>query len=300
MWWSYLFGLLVGICFYSITSAFGYSVAEANALEQRKDWNAVLKYGQAWTQAESNNSNAWGVVCVAYFLGFNRPDLALEPAKRGVTLAPKEPGAWNALGWIYRRLKRYPDAVEALNHAVDLAPHNGNFWNNLAAAYAEEDNYTMTLQTLEKQAQSAGPYQNELLWYNLGNAFLTVAASTRVGPTAGRPPNDVLREAVNAYQHCLKLNPRYANAWNNLGIAAQALGDTQSALNDYQHSASLGNPLAQKNYVDLQNTIAAEKAAADARAAVDSQTPNWIKSLHHAQWNWDHDLGLQATRARPQ
>jgi len=58
MWRSYLFGLL-GICFYSITSAFGYSVAEANALEQRKDWDAVLKYGQAWTQAEPNNSNAW-------------------------------------------------------------------------------------------------------------------------------------------------------------------------------------------------------------------------------------------------
>jgi len=98
MWRSYLFGLFVGIRFYSITSAFGYSVAEANALEQRKDWDAVLKYGQAWTQAEPNNSNAWGVVCVAYFLGFNRPDLALEPAKRSVTVDPKEPGSLDRVG----------------------------------------------------------------------------------------------------------------------------------------------------------------------------------------------------------
>jgi tetratricopeptide (TPR) repeat protein len=86
------------------------------------------------------------------------------------------------------KLKRYPDAVEAFNHAVDLAPRNGNFWNNLAGAYSEEQNYTMTLQTLEKQEQNAGPYLNDLLWYNLGNALLTVAASTRVGATAGRAP----------------------------------------------------------------------------------------------------------------
>jgi superkiller protein 3 len=300
MWRKYLFALIVGFSLCSISSVLAYSVPEVTALEQRNDWNAVVRYAQAWTQAEPNNSNAWGALSVAYFFGLNQPDLALEPAKRGIALAPKEPGAWNALGSIYRKLKRYSDAVEALNHAVDLAPHNGIYWNNLAAAYSEQGNYTMTLQTLQKQAQSAGPYQNELLWYNLGNAFLTVAASTRVGPTAGRSPNDVLREAVNAYQRCLRMNPRYANAWNNLGMAAQALGDTQSALNDYQHAASLGNPVAQKNYIDLQNTIAAQKAAADAGAAADSQIPSWIKNLHQGQWNWDHDLGLQATRARPQ
>jgi hypothetical protein len=83
-------------------------------------------------------------------------------------------------------------------------------------------------------------------------------------------------------------------------MAAQALGDTQSALNDYQHAASLGNPVAQKNYIDLQNAIAAQKAAADAGAAADSNVPSWVKAKERSQWNWDHDLGLQATRARPQ
>jgi len=286
MWRSYLFGLLVGICFYSITSAFGYSVAEANTLEQRKDWDAVLKYGQAWTQAEPNNSNAWGVVCVAYFLGFNRPDLALEPAKRGVTLAPKEPGSWTGLGWINDKLQRYSDAAEAFNHAVELAPHNGNYWNNLAGAYSRADNYRMALQTLEKQAQNAGPYQNAQLWFNLGNAFKTIAASTSVRREAGRSFSEILREAVDAYQQCLKINPRSGDAWNELGVVAEALGDRQSALNDYQRAASLGAPFGQQNFIALQNTIAAEKARADAVAAANAQVPSWIRAKERAQWKW--------------
>ena len=286
MWRSYLFGLLVGICFYSITSAFGYSVAEANTLEQRKDWDAVLKYGQAWTQAEPNNSNAWGVVCVAYFLGFNRPDLALEPAKRGVTLAPKEPGSWTGLGWINDKLQRYSDAIEAFNHAVGLAPRNGNYWNNLASAYSDEGNYRMALQTLEKQAQNAGPYQNAQLWFNLGNAFKTIAASTSVRREAGRSFSEILREAVDAYQQCLKINPRSGDAWNELGVVAEALGDRQSALNDYQRAASLGAPFGQQNFIALQNTIAAEKARADAVAAANAQVPSWIRTKERAQWKW--------------
>ena len=300
MWRSYLFVLVAGISFYGVSSALGYSLAEANALEQRKDWDGAVKYAQAWTQAEPNNSNAWGVLSVAYFFGFNRPDLALEPAKHGIAMAPKEPGAWTGLGWIYMKLKHYPDAVDAFRHAVDLAPHNGNFWNNLAAAYSEEGNYRMELQTLEKQVQTAGPYQNDDLWYNLGNGLSTVAASIRNGATSGRSSEEVLREALNAYQQCLRLNPRYGKAWNNLGIAEEALGATQNALNDYQRAASLGDAFGRQNYANLQDAIAAANARAAAGSMSGSSVPSWMSSKQRAQWDWDHDLSKQVSYARPQ
>jgi tetratricopeptide (TPR) repeat protein len=300
MWRGYLFGLLVGICSYSISSVLGYSLAEANALKQRKDWDAVLKYGQAWTQAEPNNSNAWGVIAIAYLDGFNRPDLALEPTRRGIALTPKEPGVWSTMGWIYKKLNRHSEAVDAFSHAVDLAPHNGTYWNNLAVAYWEEDNYRMALQTLEKQAQNAGPYQNAQLWYNLGIAFKTIAASTSVRHEAGRSFSDILREAVNAYQQCLKINPRSGDAWNELGVMAEALGDRQSALNDYQRAASLGAPFGQQNFIALQNTIAAEKARGDAVAAANAQVPSWIRAKERAQWAWGQSYYLQHTQPFPQ
>jgi tetratricopeptide (TPR) repeat protein len=238
--------------------------------------------------------------CGSIFFGLNRPDLALDPTKRGIALAPNEPGVWTTLGWIYRNLKRYSDSVDAFAHAVDLAPRNGNFWNNLAAAYSDEGNYRMTLQTLEKQAQTAGPYQDDVLWYNLGNGLSSVAASTRNGAISGRSADEILREAVYAYQQCLQLNPRYVNAWNNLGVAAEALGDRQSALNDYQRAASLGDPFGRTNYIGLQNTIAAEKARAAAGSRPGSNVPSWVAAKERRQWEWAHDYYLRTTRPRPE
>jgi tetratricopeptide (TPR) repeat protein len=144
----------------------------------------------------------------------------------------------------------------------------------------------MALQTLEKQAQNAGPYQNAQLWFNLGNAFKNVAASTSVRREAGRSFSEILGEAVDAYQQCLKINPRSGDAWNELGVVAEALGDRQSALNDYQRAASLGAPFGQQNFIALQNTIAAEKARADAVAAANARVPSWIRAKERAQWKW--------------
>jgi len=266
---------------------YAYSLAEVQALERKQDWNALLQYGQAWTKAEPNNSNAWAAVSVAYFF-LNKPDLALEPTKRGVELAPREPGAWTGLGQVYAKLKQWPGAVDAYTHAVDLNPRNGNYWNNLASAYSEEGDYAKTLQTLERQAQSAGPYQTAELWYNLGNGLSTVAASTWLKHEAGKPLDQILREAVYAYQQALRLNPRYGNAWNNLGVAEEGLGDRKEALQCYQRAGAFGDAYGSKNYRDLQNKIAEESAAQAAAASARNSAPacSWCAAQNRARWVW--------------
>src|SRR5690242_5780563 len=95
---------------FATTVCHAYSLAEANAIRNRKDWNGLLQYGQAWAKAEPNNSNAWGIISQAYIFG-KHPELALDATKRGVALTPQQPGAWNALGYIYEYIKRYPDAA---------------------------------------------------------------------------------------------------------------------------------------------------------------------------------------------
>jgi len=294
------FGLVSKLIFavvligFATTVCHAYSLAEANAIKARKDWNGLLQYGQAWAQAEPNNSNAWGIITQAYVFGLNRPDLALDATRRGVALTPQEAGAWNVLGYIYEYMKRYPDAIDAYQHAVNINPRQGNFWNNLAAAYSEENNHRAALQALEKQAQVAGPYQNDALWYDLGNGLSTIAASTRVGASSGKPSDQVLREAINAYNQCLRLNPRYANAYNNRGVAEQALGDSQAALNDYQRAASLGNSYGRKNYEDLQNAIAEAKRQASLNSSsVNHPQCSWCVSQNVAFERWRTDYYLR-------
>jgi tetratricopeptide (TPR) repeat protein len=236
-----------------------YSLPEAQALANRKDWNGLLRYAQAWAQAEPNNTNAYAMMMQAY-MGMNRLDLVYEPAKKGVALSPQESGAWNALGMSAEALKRYPEAVDAYSHAVNLSPQNGAFWNNLAAAYSAENNYTLTLQTLERQEQTMGSSMNNLTWYNLGNGLFAVAKSISIGSVAGKSMDAVLRESIYAYQQSVARNGNYSEAWNNLGVAEEVSGSSQNALSDYQRAASLGNAYARKNYAALQQEIANAKA----------------------------------------
>jgi tetratricopeptide (TPR) repeat protein len=276
----------------------GYSLTTANTFQRQQNWNGLLSYAQSWTRVEPNNANAWAELSVAYFF-LNRFDLALDPAKRSVALAPKDPGGYTALGWIYRKLKRQGEAAEAFRHSVELMPKNGNYWNNLASAYSEMGDYRRALQALEQQMQTAGPSQNEVLWFNLANGLSTIAASTRVGASAGRGSDEILHEAVQAYTESLRRNPRYGNAWNNLGVAQEALGATQEALADYQRAASFGDAFGRKNYQALQNAIREAARAAATRSSA-SRAPSWVTAKEREQWNWDHDLGLQVTRPRPQ
>lgn len=296
-WLPMRFILVLLFFLVSAVPSYAYSLADVQALERKQDWNGLLQYGQAWTKAEPNNANAWAAVSVAYFF-LDRPDLALEPTKKGVELAPREAGAWTGLGRVYSKLKQYPKAIDAYTHAVELKPENGNLWNNLAAAYSEQGDYAKTLETLERQAQMAGPYQNTELWYNLGNALSTVAASTWLHSEAGKPKDQILREAVYAYNQAIRLNPRYGNAWNNLGIAQEALGETQEALKCYQRAGAVGDAYGTQNYRKLQDKITAAAAAANAR---NSQPACPLCVMQNRdRYQWDHDLYLRSTRPRPQ
>jgi len=259
--WESVLLVAISVSVLAAVPAFGYSLGEAQALERNKDWNGLLKYAQAWTQAAPNNADAWAVLSVAYFFGFNRPDLAIDPAKRAAALTPRDPGPWTELGWCYKKLNRFPDEVDAFRRSVDLAPQVPNHWNNLASAYADEGNLPLVLKTLEQQAQTAGPHQNYVDWYNLGNGFLMLAESGFYkGAAIGRDPRNVVQEAASAYQQSLRLNQRYAIAWTNLGVAEEILGADQNALNDYQRGASLGDQLGRQNYTQLQQAMATARA----------------------------------------
>ena len=300
---------VMGVVLIGGALAFGYSLSEAQSYQRRQDWNGLLRYTQGWTKAEPNNSNAWAMMSVAYFFGMNRPDLALEPTQRAVALAPNQAGGWTALGQNYMKLKRYREAVDAFQHSVDLAPNNGNHYNNLATAYSYVGDYPRALQTLERQEAVAGPTQTYQLWYNLANGYLDVFSSALNGASTGNNSSTILNRARHAYGETLRMNPRYANAWNNLGTAEQASGASQNALNDYQRAAALGDPVGSSNYSRLTSAIAAAKARADQAARCGPITdwrpgcpyvPGWVVAHDAAVFNWNHSYHEPGdTQGRP-
>jgi hypothetical protein len=52
----------------------------------------------------------------------------------------------------------------------------------------------------------------------------------------------------------------YGNAWNNLGVVEESLGQNATALADYQRAANLGNRLASGNFARLKQLSTRQQA----------------------------------------
>jgi tetratricopeptide (TPR) repeat protein len=181
-------------------------------------------------------------------------------------------------------LHRYADAADAFHRSIQLDPNNATAWNDLAVAYSYEPeskcqpdaNSAVALcgrphkifEVLKEQERLAGPYQNYIAWYNLGNAFKTVGMQAEKKRFLGgsiRPAQELMQlelkafiHARDAYWKALHLNSKYAAAWNNLGVVESKIGHWQTALDYYQRAATLGDPISHANYVELQKYIAYE------------------------------------------
>jgi tetratricopeptide (TPR) repeat protein len=119
----------------------GYSVPRAKAYARAGDWNGLLAYAKAWTQAAPNDPDGWSSMALAYGsrvygLGLQRSADAIPAYQRAVALRPTWPEAWYALGMTQQELGQYDESIVAFNHAAEQAPNRPNYWNSLAASCA--------------------------------------------------------------------------------------------------------------------------------------------------------------------
>ncbi len=260
-----------------------YSMGGANAYVQSKNWTGLVQYSRSWTQADPNDSMAWYYLGSAYEMGLHQPAEAVAPLRKATDLKPDWALGWTALGFAYMDLKRFDDAASAFENAVRYAPTKSNYWNNLASAYSWANKPALAEQTLEKQERAAGPSATDVDWYNLGNGYANLGRRDR---------------AINAYRQALRINPRDANAWNNLGVAEQASGNLQNAMADYQRAASLGDPLARNNVANLQAASAPRGGGSGGGYNPQRVIESIRKGQAHA-WEINHPGELRNPYGRP-
>jgi tetratricopeptide (TPR) repeat protein len=255
-----------------IIYAQGFSVAGANAFRSRQDWNGLLQYCQQWTRSQPNEAMGWYYLGSTYGLGFKQPANAVAPFQKAVQLKPDWALVWNALGFTYMDLKRYDDAAGAFRKCVEFEPSKANYWNSLASAYSWANKPRTAFETLESQQKSAGRPATNIDWYNMGNSYANLG---------------IADGAKGAYQQALAMNPRHAEAWNNLGVAEQVTGNNANALQDYQRSASLGDSLATGNLAKLRAALASASRSSGGGGYNPRAT---IEAVHQMQVHgWDNN-----------
>ena len=224
-----------------------YSAGGANAYVQSKDYQGLLRYATAWTNADPDSADAWSYLGVVYGIYLKQPDKAVAPMQRSLKLNPNQAPGWHALGVTYIQLKKNADAVGAISKAIKLNPNQPTYYNNLAVAYAEMARWQDAYNALNDEKDLAEKLDAPMVWYNLGNGY---ARLEQAAP------------AVAAYQRAVKLKPDWAQAWTNLGTMLQWGGNVQGAEQAYARGAQLGDSLAAQDNARLQQALAQQAAAA--------------------------------------
>jgi tetratricopeptide (TPR) repeat protein len=83
-----------------------YSAAGASAYVRSKDYQGLLHYSTAWTNANPDSADAWSYLGVVYGIYLKQPDKAAAPMERSLKLNPNQAPGWHALGVTYIQLKK--------------------------------------------------------------------------------------------------------------------------------------------------------------------------------------------------
>lgn len=219
----------------------------AIALENLKDWQALLDWSLKWTKSEPLNDEA------RYNLGIANGNLkryndAIEAFRQALHINPKHAEAWNNIGDTYRKLNRYRDAIEAFRQALRIDPKYSDPWNNLGVAYGELKRHEDAIEVF-RQALRINPNYADA-WFNLGisccelnsynEAIEAFSQALRINPedaeawyNLGVAYSEVLLhdEAIEAFRKSLRINPKHTKAWYNIGSAYALSGKRAAALN---------------------------------------------------------------------
>jgi len=123
--------------------------------------------------------------------------------KRAVDLQPSYWGGYSKLAGFYFLHARYTQAAETFRRVTELSPDNARAFGNLGASYQLMGDFDQALAAYRKSlALAATP----MTYSNIGTLEFY----------SGRP-----KEAVDAYESALRLNPNHFELWANLGDACR-------------------------------------------------------------------------------
>lgn len=141
-----------------------------------------------------------------------KPDKAVEAAKKIAELKPKDEQAVYNLGLMYAQMQKYQEAIEAFNKALALKP------NYDLALYQ----IGVCLYSQKKYAEALVPFKKVIeIDPTNGYAFLYIGIN-----------NMLLKRfdvALDPLKKTVELQPDNSNAWYNLGICYLNLRDSFSA-----------------------------------------------------------------------
>ncbi len=202
----------------------------AIALEEKEDWQGLLKLSQQWVKKQPEDADAW------YFLGSAYSDLkqynqAIQAYREALRIQPENSVAWYNLGVTYGNFKQYDQAIQAYREALRIKPENAAAWNNLGVAYRNLTQYDQAIHACREALRIQPEYASA--WLNLGTAYVGI---------------EQYDQAIQAYREALRIQPELAVAWFGLGAIYYFQGQHGKVREIYQTLRKLDPAKAEKYF----------------------------------------------------
>ena len=143
--------------------------------------------------------------------------------------------AFYGIGYNFKYVNQYKEAIDAFTTAVELEPDNWLYWDELGKSYYLNEQYEEAVECFEKSIE-IGNFNSK---YDLANAYLFL---------------EDYDNAIDSYEKCIDDINSYDDKissyiWNNYGVALANLGRTEEARNAYANAVRIDpdNEIARDN-----------------------------------------------------
>ena len=148
-------------------------------------------------------------------LNEGRVSLGIASLNQAVELDPDDANFHNALGVAQLQLGKPKEAQAEFERAIDLDKNYAEGYHNLGLALGEQQRYAEAATAFRKAIAQPLYATPELAYYNLGRVNLYHLSQQR--------------EAEEAFRAAIKLSPRFAAAYYELGVVLSLQGRKDEA-----------------------------------------------------------------------
>jgi PAS domain S-box-containing protein len=130
---------------------------------------------------------------------------------------------------LYYREGKYEEAIAAFDRAIEIDPSHAFAWHDRG----------LCLQALERDDEALASITKALELAPADEEILFTCGTTLQKMGILRDDLQILSAAVDTYNHLLEKNPANAEAWNNMGICVQEMGQDDRSRQYFERARDL-------------------------------------------------------------
>ncbi len=191
--------------------------AFAKVLYQTDSYDVALVHAQKATELAPERFEA---LMVLYSIHVGRQDMASAKAtlEKARVLAPQDVRVLQQMAFVAAKSGNTAESIQAYQAIVELSPDNADAWLALGGLYAESGESLKSEAAYQKVIEIS-PESSHRTFYNLGVLIMN---------RKNRSQEDT-RRAVDAFEQALRIDPKYAQAYQQVAFAQLELGDRSAA-----------------------------------------------------------------------